>query len=140
MNNQQTLIEACQKNGLKLTTQRLAIYQELNGDETHPTTEEIYKRVKNKYPAISFDTVNRTLLSFVDLDLLQTIETTEHAKRYDPDTTDHHHFICQDCGQITDFFEPDINRLVLPKKITEENLIISKKIIVSGKCKKCLKN
>ena len=50
--------------GLKVTPQRIAIYRELAGSMQHPSTEMIYKNIKDYYPNISLTTVYRTLETF----------------------------------------------------------------------------
>ena len=55
-------IQHCKKFGLKITPQRCAVYKELFYAKNHPTADEMFHIVKQKFPNISYDTVNRTLL------------------------------------------------------------------------------
>ena len=73
------------ENGLKLTPQRTAIYEELLKAKDHPTADMIYKRIIKKIPNISFDTVNRTLLTFSEIGITNIVEGYGQPKRYDPD-------------------------------------------------------
>ena len=52
---------ACRRYGLKSTYQRAEIYRELASTEEHPDVETIYARVRSRIPAVSLDTVYRTL-------------------------------------------------------------------------------
>ncbi|MBT9168785.1 MAG: Peroxide operon regulator [Syntrophomonadaceae bacterium] len=47
--------------GLKLTPQRLAILDCLDGNKEHPSAEDIYKDVSKRFPTMSFATVYNTL-------------------------------------------------------------------------------
>ncbi|PHJ36752.1 hypothetical protein P378_20455, partial [Desulforamulus profundi] len=47
--------------GLKLTPQRLAILNLLEGNAKHPSAEEIYNQLKPQYPSLSLATVYNTL-------------------------------------------------------------------------------
>src|ERR1041385_6330997 len=47
--------------GLKLTPQRLAIVRELATDESHPTAQELFERLRPALPTMSFATVYNTL-------------------------------------------------------------------------------
>ena len=51
----------CREHGIVATHQRTEIYRELAGTTEHPSAEAIYKRVRARIPAISLDTVYRTL-------------------------------------------------------------------------------
>ncbi len=60
-------LNKCKRAGLKITPQRIAIYKEVLESGNHPSAEDIYRKVKEFHPGISFDTVNRTLLTFADM-------------------------------------------------------------------------
>ena len=49
--------------GLKLTPQRLAILNYLEGNKEHPSAEDVYKAVSRKFPTMSLATVYNTLES-----------------------------------------------------------------------------
>jgi Fur family transcriptional regulator, peroxide stress response regulator len=51
-------IQICQRHRLKITSQRVAIYQNLLGMNTHPTADAVYQILRKEYPHIFFDTVN----------------------------------------------------------------------------------
>ncbi len=54
-------MEKYRRLGIKLTPQRLAILEYLNGNTDHPSAEDIYRTVSKKYPTMSFATVYNTL-------------------------------------------------------------------------------
>ena len=47
-----------------------------------------------------FDTVNRTLLSFAHMGILDIVEGYGYPKRFDPNLARHHHFHCLKCHRI----------------------------------------
>ena len=60
--NHEMFRELLKENGLKVTTQRLAILEVLQSrPDTHLTAEEIYECVREKYPEIGLATVYRTI-------------------------------------------------------------------------------
>ena len=63
----------CREHCLKVTPQRIAIYRELLNSATHPAADTIYQIVKKEYTNISFDTVNRTLLTFAKIGLVEVV-------------------------------------------------------------------
>lgn len=125
------------ENGLKITPQRTAIFQELLKAKDHPTADDIYKRIVKKIPNISFDTVNRTLLTFSKIGLIKVVEGYGQAKRYDPNLGIHHHFRCILCGRIIDFHNKDYDNIAVPAEINKRFTVTSKKVVLEGLCGKC---
>jgi len=132
------LIDLCRSKKIKVTPQRVAIYNELIDDLSHPTADSIYKRVHKKHPEISFDTVNRTLLRFAEIDIIRTVEGLENQRRFDPGLQPHHHFQCLNCHQIIDFNDQEYDKLTIPSQLTEKHQINHFRVVLSGVCKNCL--
>ena len=102
--------------GLKLTPQRLAILEYLSGNREHPSAADIYATVSEKFPTMSFATVYNTLQLFSRQGLLTTLHIEGESLRYDIDTSEHGHFLCEQCGSVFnfDFSLPDAVMDVLP--------------------------
>jgi Fur family peroxide stress response transcriptional regulator len=88
--------------GIKLTPQRLAILEYLDGNTNHPSAENIYIAVKRKFPMMSFATVYKTLETLRQKGDLLELTIDPLRRRYDPDTKPHHHLICITCKIIVD--------------------------------------
>jgi len=86
------LREKCHQNDLRVTPQRLAIFDLIPRSGAHPNAEVIFRRIRKKHPNVSFDTVNRTLLSFARIGISKVVEGYGYPKRYDPRLKSHHHF------------------------------------------------
>jgi Fur family peroxide stress response transcriptional regulator len=86
---------------LKLTPQRLAILRLFCADESHPTAQDLFARLRPSFPTMSFATVYNTLDALAAAGLTSTLHLGG-ASRFDPNTTPHHHAICDACGKITD--------------------------------------
>jgi len=130
----------CKENNLKVTPQRLVIYKELLGSKDHPNAEVLYKRVKDIIPDISFDTVNRTLLTFSKIGIVNIVEGYGEPRRFDPDIENHHHFRCVNCDSIIDFDYQPYNDIVVPGDIKKRFIVLNKKVLLEGYCNKCHKN
>lgn len=124
-------------NGLKITPQRSAIYQELIQAKDHPSADDVYKRIIKKIPNISFDTVNRILLTFSKIGIANIVEGYGQAKRYDPDLETHHHFRCMKCNTIIDFHNKEYDNLKVPEDMRKQFTAMSKKVVLEGLCSKC---
>lgn len=97
----QTLVTACRSRGLRVTPQRIAVYRVVVGSTAHPAVETIWREVRRVLPAISLDTVYRTLDSLMELGLVTRLGALD-KNRFDGVTAAHDHFICTKCGRITD--------------------------------------
>ena len=131
---------ACRKAGLKLTPQRLETYRELLLAQDHPTAEVLHRRLRERLPSVSLDTVYRTLSTLVDHGLINRVETKESLARFEVAGAVHHHLICRRCGQIMDFQWPVMDETSLPDEIRSWGQIDQKSVVVYGICQSCLKH
>ncbi|CAB1057667.1 hypothetical protein D1BOALGB6SA_2420 [Olavius sp. associated proteobacterium Delta 1] len=137
IDNIQEFTQICREHRLKITPQRIAIYRELLNSDTHPAADTIYQILKKEYTNISFDTVNRTLLTFAKIGIVEVVETFGGAKRFDPNVTNHHHIHCSQCGKILDFYSRAYDKLAVPDGVYEQFQVVSKRVILKGICKDC---
>lgn len=131
--------DKCLESGLKITPQRMVIYDELVGAKDHPCVDDLYRRVRKTLPNISFDTVYRTLLSFSDAGIVRVVEGYGELKRFDPDTENHHHLRCLRCQKIIDFSNSTYDALKVPTEFDGEFTIVNKRVVLEGICKECSK-
>ena len=130
----------CREHGLKITPQRIGIYEELANSKLHPSTESVFALARERFPHISRDTVNRTLLTFSKIGLIDVVAERGGPRRYDPDLTPHHHFHCISCDEITDFHGKKYDELAIPDQIKKKCTVFSKRVVITGLCEKCAKS
>jgi len=130
-------MEKYRQPGLKLTPQRLAILQYLDGNREHPSAEDIYKAVSKKFPTMSFATVYNTLDALRKRGHVTELNIDPYKKRFDPNVKPHHHLICVKCQKIIDIHYEF--PLPPPKTESEEFEIIGNHIEFYGICSKCKK-
>lgn len=102
------------RKGLRRTTQRGVIADEVFSNDEHFTAEDLYERIRRKDPGISRATVYRTLSLLVEADLLREIDLGENQTTYDPnfhDKPSHNHLVCVDCGHVVEFEDAHIDTL-----------------------------
>jgi Fur family peroxide stress response transcriptional regulator len=133
------LRKKCKEANLKITHQRSVIYDALHNDRTHPSADDVYRKVRQLIPSISYDTVNRTLLSFVRIGLLKVVEGYGRPKRFEPNAEQHHHFQCLRCNTIVDIYDPELDTVKIPVSIAGKFMVTGKKVVVEGLCDKCKK-
>lgn len=88
--------------GINPSAQRVAVAQYVLHTEEHPSADEVWTRVRRRFPHVSRATVYNTLHLFVEKGLLRQFVLTEGRVVFDPKTDHHHHFIDEDSGTIHD--------------------------------------
>jgi Fur family peroxide stress response transcriptional regulator len=129
--------QKCEEQNLKVTPQRVFVYQELLQATDHPSIDEIHKRVRKSLPNISFDTVYRTALSLAEIGLVNIVEAGG-SKRFDANVHQHHHFRCIKCHRIIDFKSGYYDNVKIPEELQMKFHILNQKIQLEGICEDCL--
>ena len=106
------LREKLQEKGLKVTPQRVAIYEAIVKLNNHPTAENIIEFIKVNHPNISVGTVYKVLDSLVENKLLQKVKTEKDIMRYDAVLSNHHHLYCSVTDRIEDYEDDRLNTLI----------------------------
>ena len=101
-----------QEKGLKVTPQRVAIFDAIIALDNHPTAEDIIALIKSNHPNISVGTVYKVLDIFVDNHLLRKVKTEKDIMRYDPHVDNHHHLYCAETERIEDFEDESLDQLI----------------------------
>ncbi len=127
----------CRQEGLRVTPQRMAIYQALLETDRHPSAEMVFRQVRQVFPTISLDTVNRTLLTLSDIGVAFVVEGSGDAKRFDADMTSHQHFKCIKCKRIIDFHHEPFDRIAVPKDLGTRFTVLRTTVYVEGLCDRC---
>jgi Fur family peroxide stress response transcriptional regulator len=127
----------CRRLGLKITPQRLETYLALVLAGNHPDAKTIYRRVRRRLPAISFDTVYRTLHVFEERGVIARVATPGESARFDANTGRHHHFTCTRCDAITDFCSPELDAIRPPAVADELGAVGALRVELRGICRKC---
>jgi Fur family peroxide stress response transcriptional regulator len=129
--------QKCRANNLKITPQRTAIYREIINSKDHPSASTIFNKIRKIFPDISFDTVNRTLLTFKEIGIVSTVEGYGEPKRFDPNTESHHHFRCIKCNNIIDIHHKSFDNIKIPEDIQKQFTVLNKRVVMEGVCDKC---
>lgn len=122
--------------GLKVTPQRLAVFEALNLLHDHPTADEVGQFIRKKHPDIATGTVYKTLETFVDKDLLKRVKTDSGLLRYDAVKDNHHHIYCSHCDRIEDYYDSELTELIysyFEKKKIPDFAIEDVKLQIVGK-------
>lgn len=105
-------IDQLQQKGLKVTPQRLAIYDAIVQLKNHPTAENIIEYIQSNHPHIAVGTVYRVLESLVENGILKKVKTEKDIMRYDAVLSHHHHLYCDETERIEDYEDEELNTLI----------------------------
>lgn len=120
--------------GFKLTPQRIAILEYLEGNKDHPSADDIYKAVSIKFTTMSVATVYTTLAALKERGSVLELTVDPDKKRYDPTTENHNHLICISCKRIVDLPE---HKLDFSESARQNFTVIKSHIEVHGFCPAC---
>lgn len=96
------VIDELRSRGINPSAQRVAVAEYVLATRDHPSAEEVWTRVRERFPMVSRATVYNTLNLFVKKGLLREFALTDGPGVFDPNTRVHHHFVDQDTGRISD--------------------------------------
>jgi Fur family ferric uptake transcriptional regulator len=129
-----------QKAKNRMTTQRLVILDELRKTTSHPTADELYRKVKKRLPMISLATVYRNLEVLSRLGKIRRLDAVGGQRRFDADLTEHYHVRCIRCGRVDDLYiSPRINMDNGVRSVNRFR-ILGHRLEFLGICPGCVKN
>ena len=92
------LLEALQRQGLRMTPQRRAIVAEIMSAEGHISPTAIARAVRERVPGVNPSTVYRTLDLLENLGMISHAHLESGAEYHRRSESDHVHLICSRCG------------------------------------------
>ena len=120
----------------KHSKQRDMILEYLKGTKSHPTPEHIFDALRLSHAEIGIATVYRNLKALQDQGLVKKLNVGEGADRYDADTSNHYHFLCDCCGEVSDIYKDDLE---ISFKKNNQMTIKNHELYVYGRCAGCNK-
>ncbi len=119
---------------MRKTKQKDLILSIIQNSYVHPNANEVYQECKKTIPDISLGTVYRNLNLLADNGQIKRIKMPNNIDRFDKNHN-HAHFICLDCGKVSDIMDDLLNNDISIK----EGKVVDYEINFRGICQKCLK-
>jgi len=114
-----SILDKCNKLGLKMTEQRRIIVQVLSESKDHPDVELVFKRASSVDKNIGIATVYRTIKLFEENNIIEKHEFGDGRYRYEEVREEHHdHLIDIKSGKVIEFQNDAIEEL--QKKVAEQ--------------------
>jgi len=123
--------------GLRLTPQRLAIFQALKESHSHPTADELYQEVRRRFPMVSRNTIYLTLEALKRVGETAEVQVGREAARFELNPMAHDHAVCLRCKTITDISDRALRRLKPPPGLRARFHVISHRVDFFGLCEAC---
>lgn len=122
---------------MRNTKQKDLVLNIINSSYNHLTAKETYEEARKIIPNISLGTVYRVLNKLADNHKILRITTKSGIDHFDRiPKKKHNHFICNQCGKITDIFKTDY---IFDKKELKDYQITNVEITFTGICNECKK-
>ena len=88
-------IAVLRERGAKITAQRIAILQKLEGRKDHPSAETLYRELSSEYATMSVATLYSTAQLLAEAGLIKILSIDDKRVYFDPTTETHGHFLCR---------------------------------------------
>ena len=111
--NVQLLKDGLKNEGLRYTSQRQIVWDEICKTDDHRDAEDIYFKIKTSGKKVSRATIYRTIDVLVKNNLVRKLELGDGRNRYENklDSSHHDHIVCIQCGRIDEFMDENIEKL-----------------------------
>ena len=98
--------------GLKVTPQRITIFEAIVKLNNHPTAENVIDYIRTNHPNIATATVYKVLDALVENGLIKKVKTDKDIMRYDAFLENHHHLYSSDSDRIEDYLDDELNEIL----------------------------
>ncbi len=117
------LIDHVREQGGKATSQRILIWTALSEDRTHPTADDLYRRLKPVLPSLSLTTLYNVLNELVEWGDLRRFDTGDGHIHFDPDTSGHAELVCMRCHGVVDAPEGAVPAPAVPVNVAGYTIV-----------------
>ena len=108
----QEILEIFHRVGMRVTPQRIAIFEQLVKSGGHPTANDLYDHLKKSYPSLSLATIYNTLDVLVGMGLVNPIGNLGDARiHFDANLDSHVNVACVKCHKVMDIASELVDQL-----------------------------
>ncbi len=132
MQSAETLLR---EHNIKVTPQRMGIVEELKG-EVHLSVDELYERMKSKFPSISLATVYKNINAMLEKNFLLEVKIPNIKSKYELAKEPHAHLQCVKCGKVEDI-KLNLDSVIKESSQKSGYKIYEESLVLSGVCPEC---
>ena len=131
-------VDILHRAGLRVTPQRIAICEFLASTDTHPTSNDIYEQLKNRYPSLSLATIYNTMDILVGMGYVNVLGTIGDDKvHFDGNTSPHVNLACIQCHKIVDMQSDLVDQLDSEINQNSGYRVLGARVLYYGICPQC---
>jgi Fur family transcriptional regulator, peroxide stress response regulator len=131
------IIKTIRNSGYRATPQRIAISKYILLNREHPTAQKAYLEIKKMHPTVSLATIYTTIKILKETGLVLEMNMPHGQTRFDPNTNPHAHLICMQCGDIRDWMDPLMPKLIAKVSADANFTITGSSLDLNGICENC---
>ncbi|MDO4749154.1 MAG: transcriptional repressor [Eubacteriales bacterium] len=122
--------------GHNYSSKREAIFKAIASTKSHPSAQWVYEQLKDEFPKLSLGTVYRNIALFKEQGKIIVVANVNGEERIDADTSDHAHFVCDECGTVYDLYSSELSPI--EKELNRKGFEITRKnVVFHGRCSDC---
>lgn len=119
-----------------MTKYEKAIYDIINASHAHLTANEVFEKLKLRFPTVVLATVYNNLNKICEAGLIRKVSVEGKPDRYDT-IKKHDHLVCKQCGRIVDVALEDLT-VPLRDQLGDDFLYYDLKVYFL--CSECKRN
>lgn len=119
-----------------MTKYEKAIYDIINASHAHLTANEVFEKLKLRFPTVVLATVYNNLNKICEAGLIRKVSVEGMPDRYDT-IKKHDHLVCKQCGRIVDVALEDLT-VPLRDQLGDDFLYYDLKVYFL--CSECKRN
>lgn len=119
---------------------RRAVIQLLGEQVCCLTAQEIFDRLREQGRQVGIASVYRALEQLARDGYVQRVEIGDDSARFEPihaDGDHHHHLVCDECGKIEAFADPELERALTKLERRTGYAVEGHDVILHGACSDC---
>jgi Fur family ferric uptake transcriptional regulator len=132
--------ETLEQGGYRLSMPRSAVVEALADLRCSVTAKEISDRLRGRGEDIGVASIYRTLELLDRLHLARRVDAAEGVARYepvDPSGDHHHHLVCERCGEVSAFEDPELEVAIEQLAGRVDYAIDAHDVTLRGECPSC---
>jgi Fur family transcriptional regulator, ferric uptake regulator len=130
--------QALRVEGHRMTQQRDVLLDVIEHAGEHLDADGLYQLARKRDNRISLSTVYRTLALLKQHDLVDELHLSEEHHHYEAKREQHHyHFLCTECGAVTEFAGGAADRLRDELRREHGFHVTSMQLDIAGVCARC---
>ena len=123
--------------GLRMTSQRMAILHVLRHSGGHLSPMQVYEKSRKDLPGITEPTVYRTLEQLSEKGFVLAAHIGNGKIVYELAEDNHHHLICRNCGRTIEVEHAPLGRLYRQLESSTGFKLDSSHVTLFGLCPDC---